>query len=66
MNETDTKPMRGDIILCLNTICSNKCGRYYKNWRVADMQSYINPVIEYDEFGNQKECKLRKNWETEK
>lgn len=59
MNETDLRPIAGDISLCLNTICQNKCKRYYENWKVSKVQSFVQPIMEFDELGNQKKCNLR-------
>ncbi len=55
----DLRPVAKDMTLCLNTICQNKCKRYYELWKPSQMQSYIHPTIEYDKNGNQKPCKAR-------
>lgn len=55
----DLKPEAKDMTLCLNTMCQNKCKRYYESWKPSQMQSYINPANEYDKDGNQKPCKAR-------
>ncbi len=51
--------MAKDISICVNTMCQNKCKRYYEYWKPAQMQSYINPANEYDKNGKQKPCKAR-------
>ena len=55
----DLRPKAKDMTLCLNTMCQNKCKRYYEFWKPSQMQSYITPANEYDKNGNKKPCKAR-------
>lgn len=58
-NVIDLRPESHDISICVNTMCVNKCKRYYEYWKPSARQSYVNPANEYDEMGNQKPCKIR-------
>ena len=55
----DLRPEARDISICVNTMCQNKCKRYYEYWKPSQIQSYINPANEYDKNGKQKPCKVR-------
>lgn len=59
----DIRPVAKDISLCTNKYCKDKCKRYYENWQVGSMQSYINPNMQFDENGILKECSIRMEWE---
>lgn len=57
--EIDLRPIANDITLCTNSACQNKCKRWHENWKPSQIQSYINPTMKFDKFGNLKECELR-------
>lgn len=53
------RPITRDIALCTNKLCKNKCKRFYENWQPSDIQTYVNPIINFDKHGNMKKCKIR-------
>ena len=59
MEIIDLRPEVRDISICVNTMCQNKCKRYYENWKHSQNQSYIRPSNQYDKLGKQKLCKVR-------
>ena len=57
MLNKDERPQAIDMSLCLNDMCQNKCKRYYKYCKPAQIQSYIYSANVYDK--NKKTCNAR-------
>ena len=60
MLNKDERPQAIDMSLCLNDMCQNKCKRYYKYWKPAQIQSYIYSANVYDK--NKKAAIRQTEW----
>lgn len=54
----ENKKIAGDISICANNMCPNKCQRHQNNWIPEKYQSYCFPTIEVDDNGELLNCTL--------